>query len=117
MITDERIAEIKARAEAATAGPWRVENDGDVMDVDFGPIVEWPWRILAPDETTLLEFTSDPRVSDEDAAFIAAARRDIPLLLAEIERLKAMLATAEDADPFEAFGLSWDEVMGTSQED
>ena len=79
-MTSERLAEIRVRAEAATQGPWghhpvpkgrgqRVTNkDGATLFVN-----ERPGQMRA-------------RV---DATFIAAARTDVPELVAEIERLAA----------------------------
>ena len=60
-LTDEEIAEIRGRAEAATEGPW---------DVAWG--------------TYLIT------ISREDAEFCIHARTDIPRLLDEVERLRAL---------------------------
>ena len=85
-MTPERLAEIRARAEAATEGPWgrhpapkgrgqRVTNkDGATLFVN-----ERPGQMRA-------------RV---DATFIAAARTDVPELVAEVERLTNDLAVTE----------------------
>lgn len=80
---------IKARAEAATPGPWEVEKDSDIEDIDFGPIVDWPWRIWGPDQAPLIDFSGGCDVRSEDAEFIAHVRTDIPRLLLEIENLQA----------------------------
>ena len=71
-----RIEEIKARAEAATPGPWLVHPhesaEGQlVVDEHYDNVAE----CYVP----------------EDATFIAHAREDIPYLLAEVERLRAAL--------------------------
>lgn len=72
-----RLAEIRARAEAATPGPW--EHEYDERDA---------WRVFGNPAmlTTVLTPGIPPRYSD--AAFIAHAREDIPFLLAEVERLR-----------------------------
>lgn len=73
-LTDEELAEIRERAEKATAGKWRV---------DYG--------VTAYDRTVTTESFEIlcENVSPKDAEFIAHAREDIPKLLAEIERLKS----------------------------
>lgn len=70
-MNDERLRQIRERAEKATPGPWT--NDGcDISD----PIGR---RIC---------FIRD----DDDADFMAHTREDIPALLAEVERLRERLA-------------------------
>lgn len=76
----QRLAEIEARCEAATEGPWEVawktdfiwqlDGDGD----RFGPIAEAHYA---------------EGNHDNNAAFIAHARDDVPDLLAEVRRLTA----------------------------
>ena len=76
-MTPERLAEIRARAEAATEGPW------------------WTTRNLRP-ATIFSGEGSDynDAVADDaepaDATFIAHARTDVPELVAEIERLREL---------------------------
>jgi len=73
---------IEARATEATPGPWRPiiygesDFDGPGRYVSFGP-----------DATCISDSTSMD--SDEDAVFIAAARTDVPALVAEVRRLRA----------------------------
>lgn len=87
-MSKEQLAEIKKWAEAATPGPWELEFDSDVTDLDYGSIVNWPWRILSPNvaDHPIVDF-SGTEICDEDALFITHSRADIPALLAEIERL------------------------------
>ena len=74
---------IEARVNAATDGPWEAYPDG-------------------------LVWTKVPRIGDpvsgsvlpEDAEFIAAARTDVPALVAEVRRLRAVLA---NHDPMPGF--------------
>lgn len=85
MLTDERLAEIEARAQAATDGPWQA-----ALDRPSHPSVG---DITAPGNHHVVCFGHD---YDEygsidnvaDAAFIAHARDDIPALLAEVRRLR-----------------------------
>jgi hypothetical protein len=87
MTNDQRIAEIKARAEAATPGPWYVPLYGFTIDTD---------------EKHLLCMTgvSVSEQVDCDMRFIARAREDIPYLLdllaerdAELKRLQKEVAS------------------------
>lgn len=56
-----------------TPGPWTVEYDDDVVDVDFGPIVKWPYRIIDRNGKEVVDFTGGCDVSEDDARLIAAA--------------------------------------------
>lgn len=67
------LAEIKAREQAAMPGPWEYECFGRYEDHD---------------ECILKTGTDECEISaKEDAEFIAHARTDIPVLIAEVERL------------------------------
>lgn len=75
----DRIAEIRARVDAATAGPWKAK-DGALLDKEG-----WPDGVL-----------SCCNVTDETIEFIAHAREDVPYLLARISGLERQVeATAE----------------------
>jgi len=90
-LTEQELDEIAARATAATPGPWRNHDthlgqygyaatvlSGEGNDTDLHAwlptMSQTPW-----DET---------RNVWADAAFVAAARTDVPALLAEVARLK-----------------------------
>jgi hypothetical protein len=75
-ITADLLREIQARVDRATAGPWKsfVEGRDHVAGSDF---------IQTAGEDIEL---GGATVEDQD--FIASARQDIPLLLAEIYRLR-----------------------------
>jgi hypothetical protein len=79
---------IKARAEAATEGPW-----------DWGPLdmtKSGKFALRAPGMRPIVKAASaDVWPSAADADFIAAARSDIPALVAEVERLWADLAECQ----------------------
>lgn len=72
------LAAIKARCEAAWPGPW-VGTSETVGYYDDGR-----WFTLA----RMLAWEG-PRVDGPNAEFIAAARTDVPALVAEVERLRA----------------------------
>ena len=79
---------IKARAAAATEGPWEWD------DPTIGQ--HWsrpePWATVVDDEVNCGGYcyggSSSPIKSDADGQFIAHAREDIPALVAEVERLR-----------------------------
>jgi hypothetical protein len=72
------IAEAKERADKATAGPWRQgdTDDNDLGDADCAYFPNGQW-------------IGGPLECEEDAAFIANARQDIPALIAIIEEQEA----------------------------
>ncbi len=81
MIDDQTLNEWKRLAEAATPGPWQAKNYGsDGVDA---------WLHLSP----TVAIGSDHAHWLTDATFIAAARVAVPALLAEVERLRAELAS------------------------
>jgi hypothetical protein len=102
-ITDRELDEMRARADAATPGPWypRLLDDQDAMNLvavstapDSGRGERWPGfdhrEIVA---ATLIQAPRYVDVADtrwdQNAEFIAAARRDVPRLIAEIRHLRA----------------------------
>ncbi|MGY6499852.1 MAG: hypothetical protein ACXIVQ_02995 [Acidimicrobiales bacterium] len=104
-LSDVELDEIEQRASAATSGPWfvrRLDDDNATSLVavgttpDTGQGERWPGfdhgEIVA---ATLVQQPRYVDVSDglwdENAAFIARAREDVPRLLAEIHRLRSQL--------------------------
>lgn len=84
-MTEEQLQAIEARAEAATPGPWRAApsaRSGDEVVVAEGYIT--------------VAYLSGRPVGERDARFIAAARADVPALVAEVRR-STRLAAAEAA--------------------
>ena len=99
-MTEDELREIEERANAATAGPWVQSgetwdgdatggvwvrlNGGSTDDVYDGVAFVSRWEDRGkPDHAQSQDF--------QDAAFIAHARADVPTLVAEIRRLKALL--------------------------
>lgn len=82
---------IKARTDAASAGPWRA---GGGQSDNAYPVRARP----SPAFGSYLEPVFHPGVEGDgggsraDAEFCAHARTDIPALVAEIERLRASLS-------------------------
>ena len=75
-MTDEQLTAIEQRANAATPGPW----------------VGYPSMVyLAPSHalSVFMREGANPMQVEHDTAFIAAARSDVPALIAEVRRLRA----------------------------
>ncbi len=70
---------IRARADAATPGPWHVEK------LPY----RYPQRVTTNAALIVAETYIDPAHEPAEAIFIAHARTDVPALLAEVERLRA----------------------------
>lgn len=98
-VTANRLAvldTIRERADAATPGPWKVTWDGE-NDPDGAWSAEWPWLIrqdIYPGKS--VANLAEVEASTEDAEFIAHARTDIPVLLAHIDALHALLGNLVD---------------------
>jgi hypothetical protein len=87
-LTPEDLAAIEARCEAATPGPWENSYANDTGPDDEG---FWEWLVVDTADgepvakVDLSRFNKTVRKQEEhDAAFIAAARADIPRLLAAV---------------------------------
>ena len=86
-----RLAEIRARADAATEEPWSwlwLHSAGFVAQCDLPPHDITSRDIWPGPETTIIA----DDVSDEDGEFIAHARIDIPYLLSLIAARDAEIA-------------------------
>lgn len=106
-MTEQQLAAIEARANAATAGPWRA-------DVGFSTIPDGPpegvavWCQTPGSEgdavvADLGDYTDGPA----NGAFIANAREDVPALVAEVRRLRADVAERRlQAETLAAKGLN-----------
>ncbi|QVY62939.1 hypothetical protein [Cytobacillus gottheilii] len=116
MLTNEQLAEIKARANAATAGPWTQMNgvniftdlgatnkNGVTADRNDGWCIADTSEGLTFVDGELVEMESNEQW--DNAKFIAHARQDIPNLIAEVERLR--LALEDVADTGELYHEHW----------
>jgi hypothetical protein len=106
-VTEQELAEIEARANAATAGPWVYDGGGGRHNQ----------RVLAtraPDGVVMDNEPYYPQmVAPADQEFCAAARTDVPALVAEVRRLRALVKEAyeegaRDADPYGAGDAVWE---------
>jgi hypothetical protein len=107
-LSDERLAEIEKRCAAATPGPWAWRQLGEWHLVrDAGPrlvVLSTVWQQSTahddydpPGSSVLAVRVDDPAPrlvplmpDHPDAALVAGARDDMPLLLAEVRRLRAV---------------------------
>lgn len=85
---------IETRTNAATPGPWKRFDNGvdNACDARIGSVVEAPGRVADGRVRRVASVTdwaggSQPK---KDADFIAAARTDVPTLIAEIRRLREL---------------------------
>jgi hypothetical protein len=80
-LTDEELAALKARCEAATPGPWKpyIEGRDHVSGSSF---------IMTGEGVTRGEDIELTGAAEADYDFIAHARQDIPRLLEEVERFR-----------------------------
>ena len=84
-MSDSRLQEIADRASRATPGPWHASES---IDPNEGYIYT--------DDTDVVADTCESFRAQADADFIAAARDDVPWLLAEHERLSRELRQLSD---------------------
>ncbi|MFD9004530.1 hypothetical protein ACFV0T_26815 [Streptomyces sp. NPDC059582] len=106
--TDEELAGIEELAAAATPGPWYVRQLDDDFAMSLVAISTVPdtghgerWPDFDHRQIVAATLVQQPRYADvaderwdENARFIAGAREDIPRLVAEIRRLRGLLASA-----------------------
>ncbi len=78
-MTDAELQAIKARCDAATPGPWE-----EVVESGF-------WWITGPEADTNY-VVSTMNTDKEDVEFITHAREDVPVLVADVEELRQLLA-------------------------
>jgi hypothetical protein len=95
-MTDERLAEIETRALAATNGPWRVDHESwkEVNDITvwYGEGDEAQCVCNMGAAITAVDNRAEAEVSYANGTFVAHAREDVPALLSEVRRLRAVNA-------------------------
>lgn len=84
---------VRARCDAATEGPWD-STDGTCVTAEA----------FYEDGGETIDLFLAKHALPEDVAFVACARMDVPALVAEVERLRALEQTVtvmvEDGHPF-----------------
>ena len=82
---------IEQRANAATEGSWEYDGCGEIIQHFSLPE---PWATVVSTDVACMAYCYGGSAAgverDEDAEFIAHARDDVPALLAEVRRLRAM---------------------------
>ena len=78
----DRLDKIKARADAATEGPWVRDMHSPDMSGRSG------WYIRGPRKLGLRSMVLNSRMLSGDAEFIEAAREDVPWLVDQVESLE-----------------------------
>lgn len=98
-MTQTELAAIRERAEKATAGPWTLVGPQPerFAGTNLGGIEAPGGWICSYGITQDVDGWGCPP-DDADAAFICAARTDVPALLAEIDRLRAVAVAGTVAD-------------------
>jgi hypothetical protein len=140
-MADLNLDVIEARVEATTPGPWTFTNDGHVKIVTGRFCDDTPGAEVAswiPDAENDAYCTdecrgysgraddcpkhgADNRLGSEydtaDAAFIAAARTDVPALIAELKRLRAGLPIPSRDDVARSVAWAWRHTLTTVEAD
>jgi hypothetical protein len=113
-LSNDMLAEISERCELATSGPWFVRWLDDthgmslitVSTVPGNPLQREQWPSFDSGDIVAATLVQEPSYaaihddrSDQNARFIAASRTDVPMLVAEVRRLRALLSTYERTDP------------------
>ncbi|MFJ9777020.1 hypothetical protein ACIRVF_38295 [Kitasatospora sp. NPDC101157] len=103
MPTEEELDSMEVRIAAASTGPWIpvLETRGATGGASCIQIA--PATVVKDDEIYLSRFTDGEQVQvgpdlqlDADLDFIASARQDMPRLIAEVRRLRALLEGNSD---------------------
>jgi hypothetical protein len=82
-MTPEEIAEIQARCDRASAGPWKAMIEGRDHTSGNSFIMTGPENARGND----IELSG---ATQDDHDFVAHARQDVPLLLEEVRRLRSL---------------------------
>jgi len=83
------LAAIRARADAATPAPWKLWGMSVLADPVGDSNLDTAIHVA---NTSYRNAQGHPRTNDAD--FIAHARSDVPALLAEVARLRAIIGSA-----------------------
>ena len=85
------LAAMRARADAATPGPWRASHRNVGCTPDMDEVAGLGLEIEGPPEA----WNRGQFARGADAVFIAAAREDVPRLLDEVARLQALASPCD----------------------
>jgi hypothetical protein len=98
-MTEQELQAIEQRANGATAGPWKAEM-GQVLywsprPTKAKPNAGYTHTLIRAEQTDYASGEFFAVVDDTDATFIAHARTDVPALVAEVRRLRALVEALE----------------------
>jgi hypothetical protein len=85
MLTDQELQEMEARANAATEGPWDVWMQFNVLNKNGRGVA------AAGGYQTNVNQEKEFKANLSNAAFIAAARTDLPRVIAELREARAVI--------------------------
>lgn len=89
-MTEEQLAAIEARANAATPGPWTIDRYAGRSPEEFTGInAGGDYQAICTTDSNI----NGPSLPD--AEFICGAREDVPVLVAEVRRLRKTLSDVE----------------------
>ena len=86
-VTDEQLLRLIALSQAATPGPWERFTEHEDPEVPDDPADTGEWESIRPSRSRNVVLASEMEVAD--AEFIVAARELLPVLAAELLRLRA----------------------------
>lgn len=87
-MTNDQLAEIEVRANAATPGPWHLNSADGCYTVCTGPEDDTD----GPHECIASIFDTEDGSDFKNAVFCAHSRADVPALIAEVRRLRTEAA-------------------------
>ncbi len=94
-LTDQELSDIEARAEKATPGPWTADPP-DEIELQIDPGTTECWGIRCPAGSVVVTDSGCYPPDMPTAQFIAAAREDVPRLVAEVRRLSKVVREASE---------------------
>lgn len=90
-MTPERRAEIQARLDAATPGPWKAHLSNTPPHYREAPVVSHKANDYGDRLGRFVLWEGDPEQVDKDALLIANAPTDLAALLAYVDQLEGLL--------------------------
>lgn len=106
-MTEQQLAEIAARAEAAPKGPWYVERNEPTL-TNF---------VTNRDGSMQVSLGYVGNRTEAEGAFITHAREDVPALLAEVERRDQRIAELQQGlDDLAGLVRSWHQKATAADE-
>lgn len=98
ILTPEQVAAIAARADAATAGPWRSHDCADEDSPWCGIwVVDMPYNGQYSPRISFGDMENTTGQDLRNADFTAAARTDVPALVASHEALRATVEALRES--------------------